>query len=102
MSYTYCVWYRVTDDGPEAEAALRGMMARVACRTGVRGQLLKKRDEPHLWLELYPGVTDAGAFETQLAQAAAAYDVDMFVADARRMECFLAALAASPACGAPS
>lgn len=99
MSYTYCIWYRVTDDGPEAEAALRGMMARLACRTGVRGQLMKKRDEPRLWLELYQGVVDADAFETQLTEVAATYDVDMFVADARRVECFRTAHGASLACG---
>ncbi len=99
MPYTYCVWYRVADDGPDTETVLRSMMARLACRTGVMGALLKKRDEPRLWMELYQGVTDAHAFESHLALVADEYDVDMFVADARRVECFLNQPDVTPACG---
>ncbi len=102
MAYTYCVWYRVTDDGPDTETVLRRMMARLACRTGIRGELMKKRDEPRLWMELYQGVTDAHGFESCLAQAADEYDVAMFVADARRVECFRTQAAVSPACGSRS
>ncbi len=56
MRFTYCVWYRVTDDGPDTERIVRGLMARLACRTGIAGQLMRKRDEPRLWMELYAGV----------------------------------------------
>jgi hypothetical protein len=99
MTYTYCVWYRVEDDGPDTESVLRRMMARLACRSGIPGQLVKKCDEPRLWMELYQGVTDAHTFETLLAQAADEYDVDMFIADQRRVECFQAVAAELPACG---
>lgn len=98
MAYTYCVWYRVTDDGPDTETVLRSMMARLACRTGIAGQLLKKRGEPRLWMELYQGIADARAFEHSLARTAEEYDVDMFVADTRRVECFLSQAAVLPAC----
>ena len=63
MAYTYCVWYRVTDDGPDTQTVLRSMMARLACRTGITGQLMKKCDEPRLWMEVYQGIADAEAFE---------------------------------------
>lgn len=98
MSYTYCVWYRVTDDGPDIEAVVRGMMARIACRTRIYGQLLKKCDEPRLWMEVYQGVADADAFESRLAQAVDEYDVDMFVADTRRVECFRTQADVTPLC----
>ena len=102
MPYTYCVWYRVTDDGPDTETVLRSMMARLACRTGVAGRLMKKRDEPRLWMEVYEDVTDPAAFEARLAQAADEYDVDMLLADARRVECFLTEAAEALVCGSRS
>ncbi|NWG75858.1 MAG: DUF4936 family protein [Rubrivivax sp.] len=102
MSHHYFVWYRVSDDGPETETAVRSMMARLACRTGVAGRLMKKRGEPGLWMEIYEDVADPAAFEARLAQAVDEYDVDMFVADARRMECFTAEPVTPPACSARS
>ncbi len=95
--YTFCVWYRVTDDSPDTELLVRRMLARLACRTGVEAQLLRKRDEPRLWMELYLGVADPSAFARALAQAADEYDVDMFLAGSRQVECFLP-LAAAAAC----
>lgn len=88
MKHHYFVWYRVMDSGPETETAVRAMMARLACRTGVAGRLLKKRGEPGLWMEVYEGVADPGGFEARLAQAVDEYDLDMLLADARRVECF--------------
>ena len=102
MAYTHCVWYRVTDDRPDMQTVLRSMMARLS-RTGITGQLMKKCDEPRLWMEeVYQGIADAEAFELRLAQVADEYDVDMFVADTRRVECFQIQAAKLPACADPS
>lgn len=98
MTYTYCVWYRVSADGPDTETVLRSMMARLACRTGITGRLMKKRDEPRLWMEVYQGIVDAGAFESRLAQAVDEYDVGMFVAGERRVECFVDEAPVSTSC----
>ncbi len=101
MPHTYCVWYRVREaDDREAETAVRALQARLGCRTGVAGRLLKKRDDPGTWMELYEGVRDAAAFERQLRDLAERYDVEMFVADARHVECFIedGAVAARPSC----
>lgn len=89
MRFTYCVWYRVTDDGPDTERIVRGLMARLACRTGVAGRLMRKRDEPRLWMELYAGVVAPAAFESALRELADTYDVDMFLSGERRIECFI-------------
>lgn len=102
MPYTYCVWYRVTDDGPDTETVLRSMMARLACRTGICGRLMKKHDEPRLWMEVYQGIVEAEAFAHRLAQAGDEYDVDMFVAGERRVECFIEAQPVSSACVQPA
>ena len=88
MSFNYYVWYRVERDDTDTETAIRSMMARLACQTGVNGRLMKKRGEERLWMEVYEDVADCPSFETRLAQVADQYDVEMFIADGRRMECF--------------
>lgn len=100
MPNTYCVWYRVLDDDPDTERVVRGLMARLACRTGVTGQLLRKRDEPRLWMELYAGVSEPHTFEAALRELADAFDVDMFLSGERRIECFVEDARVSTGCGA--
>ena len=98
MSAHFYVWYRIDGEPEACELAVRGMMARLGCRTGVRGQLLKKRDEPRLWMEVYPEVAEAEAFALRLAQAVDEFDIGMFVDGPRHTECFLADAAVAPAC----
>ncbi len=69
---------------------IRGMMARLACRSGVGGRLIRKRDEPGLWMEIYADVADPARFEPLLRQAVDEFDVEMFIDGTRRTECFLA------------
>jgi hypothetical protein len=83
------VWYRVERDEAETETAIRAMMARVGCRAGVAGRLMKKQGEPRLWMEVYEGVADAAAFTRILDEKAEAYDVGMFIDGPRRVECFM-------------
>ncbi len=88
-SYSFFVWYRVkAGEASEAEPLIRAMQARLACRTGIRGHLMKKRQEPDLWMETYVGIADAPAFEAQLARAVSEFDVEMFLLDERHTECF--------------
>lgn len=90
MVFNYYVWYRVAEDEGAADLAVRTMMARLGCRTGVSGRLLKKRDESLLRMEVYEGVADAEVFERHLAQALDEFDVEMFLDGPRRSECFIA------------
>jgi len=87
--FSYFVWYRVQHDDRDSETAIRSMMSRLACRSGVSGRLLKKRDEAGLWMEIYLDVTDDAAFERLLQQAVDEYDVEMFIEGKRCTECFL-------------
>jgi hypothetical protein len=100
LAFDFYVWYRAGRDEAAAELAVRTMMARLGCRSGVSGRLLKKRDEPRLWMEVYEGVSDAEAFEHLLAQALDEYDVEMFLDGARRIECFVADAPITAVCAA--
>ena len=100
MAFEYFVWYRVGQDPDAAELAVRTMMARLACRTGATGRLLKKRDEPRLWMEIYVGVAAPEAFETRLAQALDEFDVEMFLDGPRHTECFVTEAPIPAACAA--
>jgi len=85
---SYFVWYRVKQDDRETETVIRSMMGRLACRSGSVGRLMKKRDQPRLWMETYADVADADRFERLLAQAVDEFDVEMFLDGERQTECF--------------
>ena len=83
------IYYRVApQDWQEAEALVRAMQARLACRTGIAGRLLKKRDDPGLWMEVYDSISRSMAFETKLTQVEAELDVTMFMDGPRHREVF--------------
>lgn len=85
----YYIYYRVSEyDAAEAETLVRSMLARLACRSGVAGRLLKKRNEPGLWMEVYEEVNEPERFERLLDQAVDEFDVGMFIDGPRKTECF--------------
>lgn len=96
--HSYFVWYRVSLDDRDTEITVRSMMASLACRSGVAGRLLKNRDEPVLWMEIYDEVADPARFEAYLRQAVDEYDVEMFIDGRRTTECFLAGAPVASAC----
>ncbi|HEV8646740.1 MAG TPA: DUF4936 family protein [Burkholderiales bacterium] len=89
MALCYYVYYRVTQP-QQAGLAVRGMQSALLVRSGVRGRLLTKRDEPGLLMEVYEGVNDAPAFEAELDCLIAAMKLDGFLAPGsrRHTECF--------------
>lgn len=72
----------------EAETVIRALMAQMTCRAGVEAQLLKKRDEPLLWMESYSGISDAESFLRELSSAANECDVGTYLNGERHVECF--------------
>lgn len=99
----YYIYYRVSGKNElEAEQAVRTMQARLACRSGIPGQLLKKRDDPFLWMEVYEGVSDPDRFERLLDQAADEFDVEMFMETPRKLECFTGEMHEAAVCARPS
>jgi len=92
MAYSYYIYYRVAADRSGAcEARIRELLATVEKATGIGGKLLKKREEPLLWMETYENVTHAESFEMTLAQAVARLGIPDFLqpGSSRRVECFV-------------
>lgn len=99
--FHYYIYYRISEkDAAEAELLVRAMQARLACRGGVAGRLLKKCNEPGLWMEVYEDVGDPERFERLLGQLVDEYDLGVFIDGPRKLECFTgdAPISDSPDC----
>jgi len=82
------IWYRVVSDDPETAALVRGMLARLACRTGVEVRLMKKSDEPEVWMEIHERIDDLPGYQRAMRQALDIYDLDLFIDGSRHIESF--------------
>lgn len=90
MTANYFVWYKVaTPEDPELELAVRGMQARLACRSGIAGRLMKRRDAPDTWMEVYEAVADTRAFEQAMQSLVDQFDIEVRLPDSRHVECFV-------------
>lgn len=99
----YYIYYRVSaNNADEAETLVRSMQARLACRSGIGGKLLKQRGEPGLWMEVYENVGQPERFERLLEQAVDEFDLAMFLDGPRHAECFLGDGAPAAACAQDS
>jgi hypothetical protein len=87
----YFVYYRVDPAkiGVAGERVTQ-LLDALAGWCGVRGRLLKKRDEPTLWMEVYEPVTDAARFEISLQRELERLDFDsvLLSGSRRTVECF--------------
>jgi hypothetical protein len=89
----YYIYYRLRAglDMEAARAAVRAMQAGLATRfAGLRPRLLQRTHDGRTWMEIYPDVTDAAAFEAALEEAVAAHRFDRLLEDGavRHLECF--------------
>jgi hypothetical protein len=70
VSVSLFVYYRVAD---ASESAVRervgAILADVRAATGVEGRLLRRRDDPSTWMEVYEPVLDSETFERALDAA---------------------------------
>jgi hypothetical protein len=63
---------------------VRAMQEDVARETGVRGRLMRRRDNPETWMEVYEDVGDFDTFESRLAAAADRHAVADVLKDGER------------------
>jgi hypothetical protein len=54
------VYYKAPPS-PEVADRVRAMQSDLAARSGIQGRLMRRRDQPETWMEIYEAV---GAFET--------------------------------------
>jgi hypothetical protein len=85
VTCSYFVYYRAAGDDGALRAAVDAMQQALARETGVPGRLMRRADDPTMWMEVYEPVLDAPRFERSLAAAVARFGVDrMLTADAQR------------------
>lgn len=71
MSFAFYVYYRVSQsDTANASIAARRITELMGEHAGVSARLMKKVDEPLLWMEVYDGVCDSGEFLSALRACA--------------------------------
>ena len=96
----YYIYYKVRSDDLETEQQIRSMQARLGCRSGYYGSLLKRHDDPLTWMEIYENISDTNVFEQHLARAVSEFDVEMFINGDRVTECFTGELTPTSHCRA--
>jgi hypothetical protein len=91
VTHHYYVYYRVRRAATDAaRACVAQLQAGVERRTGIRGRMLTRCDEPELWMEVYDNVRDRPDFEAILDAAVLASGLATHLEPgaARKVECF--------------
>ncbi len=91
MNLTYYIYYKVpAANTATALAAVNALHHHLAEATGIVGRLLRRRDDPTTWMEIYEPVPDAASFEEKLRELADAHALAGWLApgSARRQEIF--------------
>ena len=78
------VYYRVAADSTGARKRIRALLADIETRTGIRGALLARSDDPTTWMETYAPVTRATAFRRLLDQLAEEHEAAALTTDGQR------------------
>ena len=87
----FYVYYRIAEDTRNVRERIRALIDDVEARTGIRGSLLARRDDPTTWMEQYASVTRPASFRRVLASLAKAHDALALTRDgARHVEEFAA------------
>lgn len=80
----FYVYYRIVADTAAGRARIAALIADVEARTGVRGALFARRDDPSTWMETYGPVTAAAKFARLLDSLAGEHDAMALTADGKR------------------
>ena len=78
------VYYRVATDSVGARKRIGRLLADIETRTGVRGTLLARSDDPTTWMETYAPVTRAAAFRRVLDLLAQEHEAAALTTDGQR------------------
>lgn len=78
MKASLYVYYK-TAPGTEVAARVAAMQADIAARCGVQGRLMRRRDDPCTWMEIYETLDAFDDFEPILAEAVAKHGLEDLV-----------------------
>ncbi len=87
----YYIYYRIPlDQAANIAAAIQVLQQQLEAKLGIRGRLLKKRDEPNLWMEIYEGISESREFEAALSAAEMQTGIAGLLSpgEKRHIECF--------------
>lgn len=89
MPLSYYIYYRVAQPA-QAQTLVQHIQSVLKDASGIEGRLLRKRDDPSTWMEIYEGVSDVAVFEQCLAAAVQPTNFGAVLVDGgvRHMECF--------------
>lgn len=77
MNLGYYVYYKVPQDrAAEVRDIVERVIRDIHAETGIAGRLLRRRDDPSTWMEVYENVADAQSFERTLASVLARHGFD--------------------------
>jgi hypothetical protein len=91
MNLSYYVYYKVPAGSSEGTRVAVGALQReLAEATGITGRLLRRRDDPTTWMEVYENVPDPAQFEAKLGELAERHRVAALLApgSSRKQEVF--------------
>ena len=90
MKLSYYIYYKVPrENAAAARAAVETLQRDLAAATGVRGRLLRRRDDETTWMEIYEDVEDGAKLEAALDELARRHGVAALLSPGgRRREVF--------------
>lgn len=87
MTHSLYLYYKVAHFDAGLHRRLLALQQELCTRCGVTARLLRRRDDPTTWMEVYEGIADDTAFAASLAEAAERHGVSALIG-ARHAEWF--------------
>ena len=91
MKLSYYVYYRIpAANSARARTVVEALQQELAESTGIAGRLLRRRDDPVTWMEVYENVPESAGFEARLGELAERHGLSALLApgSSRKQEVF--------------
>ncbi|WP_024303776.1 DUF4936 family protein [Pseudogulbenkiania sp. MAI-1] len=87
MTHALYLYYKVAGFDADLHRRLLALQQELGARCGVTARLLRRRDDPSTWMEVYEGIVDDTAFAAALVEAEQRHGISALVG-ARHAEWF--------------
>jgi len=69
VTLSFYIYYRIpTQNAERARVVVHELQRELSDVAGIRGRLLRRRDDETTWMEIYENVQDGARFEAELAK----------------------------------